>query len=179
MKELAKNTEFWIEQKQEMQITDWKGNAIKHGDEICLIKIKDKSYFGKVGMMIPGQGMVCSTEEPEPNKNCWKVGEYLKVDENLCITVKHGYYTFTQPISICMAYIDTSCLILAIKGVSDVNPKKIIYEVDTSTWTVIASEFNHFPNYFYTYQEAKDFIISNRPPLSVKDTLKVLMDIFF
>ena len=100
-------------------IADWKGNVVKPGDEICLIKIKDKSYFGKMGMMIPGKGIVWSDKEPEPDKDCWKVGEYSKVDENLCITTKHGDYTFTQPISICMEFIDTTCLILAIKGVSD------------------------------------------------------------
>lgn len=55
---------------------------------------------------------------------------------------------------------------------------KVIYEVDTSKWEVISSEFNHFPNYFETEWEAKDYVALNKPCLCINDTLKALRDIF-
>lgn len=52
------------------------------------------------------------------------------------------------------------------------------YEVDTSTWKVIKTEFHHFPNYFETEWEAKDYVALNKPCLCINDTLKALRDIF-
>lgn len=101
-------------------ITDWKGNVIKEGDEVCFIKIRTGGFFKNFGWMIPnGDGTFTSHTIPDvPDEDCWEVGEYIKIEEGLRYTSKLGEYTFNQPISMLDFCMDSKH-ILAIKGVSD------------------------------------------------------------
>lgn len=47
------------------------------------------------------------------------------------------------------------------------------YEVDTSTWKVIHTEFHHYPNHFKTELEAKEYVLLNKPCLSVNDVASI------
>jgi len=112
------------------KIVDWKGNEIKDGDEICFIKFLERDYYGKAGMFMPDGKGGGETHwfkiEPNPDKECWEVGEYLKVEMkgNIpYVTTKLGEYTFTQPISMMLFSMNKDCSILAIKGISD-TPEK-------------------------------------------------------
>lgn len=48
-------------------------------------------------------------------------------------------------------------------------PPKVYYEIDTSTWDIIKTEFLHFPHYFDSEEKANDYVLLNRPILSVND----------
>lgn len=104
------------------EITDWKGNVIKEGDEVCFIKIRTGGFFKNFSMCIPnGDGTFTTHTLPdEPEKDCWEVGEYIKIEQGLRYTSKFGEYTFNQPISMLTILMDNKH-ILAIKGVSDMN----------------------------------------------------------
>ena len=103
-------------------ITDWKGNTRKEGDEFCFIKIKTGNGFKNFGMLvhnIDGTFKI-HTIPNEPNEDCWEIGEYYKVlkeNEQLMYITKIGEYTVHQPIS--MLEIDKERYVLAIKGISD------------------------------------------------------------
>jgi len=102
------------------QIIDWKGNVIKDGDEICVIKVVDKQIFRFIGFIVGGKTI--GTPEPErPDKRCWEVGEYITVEPGLKYTRKVGEYTMVMPLSMLVFGINTDTHILAIKGVSDMN----------------------------------------------------------
>lgn len=88
-------------------IFDWKGNAIKPGDEVCIIQTIDREIFTLAG------------QERAPDKPCWYVGAYYKVDEDYCITSVIDDFSFTQSLKTALLFTDMSCSILAIKGVSD------------------------------------------------------------
>lgn len=42
-------------------------------------------------------------------------------------------------------------------------PPKVYYEIDTSTWDIIKTEFLHFPHYFDSEEKANDYVLLNRP----------------
>jgi hypothetical protein len=91
-------------------IFDWKGNEVKPGDEVCIIQTIDRQMFTLAG------------QDPAPDKPCWHVGAYYKVDADYCITSVFEDYTFTQFLKSALLFTDMSCNILAIKGVSDQKP---------------------------------------------------------
>ena len=104
---------------------DWKGNIIKEGDEICLIRTKYIDYFGKASMCIPQEDgsfkEIVVKEKPNPTKDVWEVGEYYKVflkEGRLCIMVKYDDWEVTQGIE-GMMYFEPSEIVLGIKGFSD------------------------------------------------------------
>lgn len=106
-------------------MTDWKGNIIKEGDEICLIRTKDIDYFGRVAWIMPKEDgtydEIVTKEKPEPTKDIWEVGQYHKVFTHkgkLCIKIQCGEWEVTQGIMGIMVF-EPSEIILAIKGVSD------------------------------------------------------------
>lgn len=105
------------------EVTDWKGNVIKEGDEICFIKIKTGGLFTDISLvMLPGGEEIPIPAEEE--KDCWEVEEYLKVERMDCgllgYTRKYGEWTVTQAITMDeIKFFDTGRFILAIKGVSD------------------------------------------------------------
>lgn len=101
-------------------VTDWKGNVIKEGDEVCFIKIKSGGIFKNMTWLIPnGDGSFSSrTIEDEPEEDCWAVGEYVLIEKGLVYTSTIGDYTFTMPIS-GLTFCIQPGTILAIKGVSD------------------------------------------------------------
>jgi len=100
--------------------TDWKGNVIKEGDEVCYIKIRTGSFFSNLGLLIPDEagGYTEYKMGEEPEEDCWEVGEYIKIGKGLRYTSTIGEYTFnmllTEP-----AFCIQPGTILAIKGVSD------------------------------------------------------------
>jgi hypothetical protein len=106
------------------EVTDWKGNVIKEGDEVCFIKIRTGGFFKNFGWMIPnGDGTYTSHTIPDvPDEDCWEFGEYKKVWANktgkLFYTSVLGEYILHQPISM-LNFCGDSKHILAIKGVSD------------------------------------------------------------
>jgi hypothetical protein len=104
---------------------DWKGNVIKEGDEICLIKTKQIDYFGRMLMLMPeGDGKfteVVVKEKPDEPKEVWEVGEYATVflkDGRLCVTTDYGEFKVTQGIDELLIF-RTDEIVLGIKGVSD------------------------------------------------------------
>jgi len=105
-------------------VKDWKGNIIKEGDEICLIKTKQIDYFGRMEMWIPnGKGYkeIVVKEKADPPKEVWEVGEYATVfskDGRLCVTTKDGEYTVTQGVNSLLIF-RTDEIVIGIKGVSD------------------------------------------------------------
>lgn len=61
------------------EITDWKGNPIKEGDEICLIQIKTSiRNFTLPDRFWKEAGLPAESD-------CWVIGEYKKVGKNLLI----------------------------------------------------------------------------------------------
>lgn len=105
------------------EITDWKGNVLKEGDEFCFVKIRTGGFFKNSGWVIPnGEGTFTSHTIPdEPEEDCWEVGEYTKVEKGdigLFYTTKEGEYTFHQHISM-LNFCGDSKHVLAIRGVSD------------------------------------------------------------
>lgn len=109
------------------KITDWIGNEVMEGQEICLIQFKRIAYFGNVSFLIPngngGHTEIKSDKPPKEDEDCWEVGEYRKVYllQGLpYISVKVGKYTFEQPLTMMVNFdIDKRTTILAIKGISD------------------------------------------------------------
>lgn len=107
-------------------MTDWKGNEIKEGDEICLIKFLQKDWVGRSGFYVPqGNGSfkeVVVKEKPEPDKEVWEVGAYYLVHNRkglLCITEEVGEHKITSAINQLMFFLDEKCFQIGIKGVSD------------------------------------------------------------
>ena len=99
-------------------ITDYLGNEVKSGMEICFIRVVDRQQFRFMGIYVGGEKF--GEEEPiRPDKSCWNIGEYINVETNLTYTKEIGGYTFTAPISMLIFSTDFSTHILAIKGVSD------------------------------------------------------------
>lgn len=100
-------------------VTDWKGNVIKEGDEVCFIKIRTGENFSNLSLLIPdGEGGFTEYKtEEEPEEDCWEIGKYIKIEKGLRYTVSMGEYTFNTPIS-SLAFFEPN-IILAIKGVSD------------------------------------------------------------
>lgn len=101
-------------------VTDWKGNVIKEGDEVCFIKIRTGSFFDNLGLLIPdGEGGFSEYKtEEETEEDCWEVGDYVTVERGLKYTSTMGEYTFIMPIS-ALVFFPKEKSILAIKGVSD------------------------------------------------------------
>ena len=109
----------------DIETKDWKGNIIKEGDEICLIKTKHIDFFGRTSWCVPqGDGSfkeIVVKEKPDPPKDVWQVGEYATVfskDGRLCITTNYGEFTVTQGIGQLLIF-KTDEIVLGIKGVSD------------------------------------------------------------
>lgn len=107
---------------QPKPVTDWQGNMVKAGDEVCFIKIRTGGMF-TAAFLIPDQkgGYTEHNIPDEPETDCWEVGECIKVEEGLRYTTVQGEFTFTQPLSLLTFCMD-SRHILAIKGVSDKRP---------------------------------------------------------
>lgn len=107
-------------------ITDWKGNLIKEGDEICVIRIVDRPMFTNMTLMIPkglpGEFEAIKSPAPDPEpKECWEIDEYKLVMPGLMYESKAGEFTFHCHISMIHFLLDKDH-VLAIKGVSDKNP---------------------------------------------------------
>jgi hypothetical protein len=106
-------------------ITDWKGNIVKVGDEVCLIKIKDIKpqseiwYPGFAGVEgVHTVGVVQEREETD----CFEVLWYAEVIEvrgepGIMVTMNNSPYPDTLR-DVLMWYLD-SRHVLGIKGVSD------------------------------------------------------------
>lgn len=106
------------------EVTDWKGNVLKEGDEFCFIKIRNASPFKNRSLIFPG-GKIDGLQEikipDDPEEDCWEIGEYMKVEKEefgLFYTTKLGESTIHKHISILNFCLDSNH-ILAIKGVSD------------------------------------------------------------
>lgn len=108
------------------KITDWKGNALKDGDEFCFITIRTGEFLKNFEVIIPnGDGTFTSHTIPdEPDEDCWEIGEYIKIwadkEGELFYTTKNSEWTFNQHISM-LNFCGNGKSILAIKGVSDMN----------------------------------------------------------
>lgn len=107
-------------------MTDWKGNIIKEGDEICLIKFLHKDWIGRSSLLVPQEGGSCKEfvikEKPESDKEVWDVGDYYlvhNINGKLCITQEIGDCKITTPINQLMFFRDETCFQIGIKGVSD------------------------------------------------------------
>lgn len=107
-------------------ITDYKGNEIKPGMEICAVKIVDRQYI-REGLYIPidGGGYHEIWEDEKPDTPCWEPQEYFKVNNSMCIenTVRAYDYTatFAWPVDMWVDRLDKECFVVAIKGISDTN----------------------------------------------------------
>lgn len=107
-------------------ITDWKGNEVKEGDEICIIRRIRRPFFTNVSWLIPdgmGKFQEIKGSDPEPAKECWEVGDYTKVEPGFMCTTKEGDTTYKCHISLLTMFM-TDDFVLAIKGLSDVNPNE-------------------------------------------------------
>lgn len=100
-------------------MTDWKGNEIKPGMEICFIRVIYRQYF-QFGVLVPiAPGVhVDHMEDKRPDKPCWEVLESFIVDETLCISKTEGNITLKNPLSWIESGLQDDT-ILAIKGISD------------------------------------------------------------
>ena len=110
------------------EITDWKGNILKEGDEFCFVKIKTGNSFKNFGMLVHNINgtFKIHTIPNEPDEDCWEVGPYTKVKKDetgLFYTITDGEYTVHQPISM-LNFRGSKNHILAIKGVSDMKVDK-------------------------------------------------------
>lgn len=110
-----------------VEIKDWKGNIVKEGDEVCFIKTIDRDYIQSAGFYLNGTFHETKSH-PEPDVECWVVGEYFKV--RLCngelatsktITDNDLTMTATNYLSTALAFMDINCCQLGIKGISDKN----------------------------------------------------------
>jgi hypothetical protein len=102
-------------------ITDWKGNEIKPGMEICLIKVIDRHTM-VFGMLIPlpDGGHKEYKEEKRPDSPCWEVGNYYLIDENFSYLAEDkADLTLRVSIHFIDFSMDKRTHILAIKGISD------------------------------------------------------------
>ncbi len=59
-------------------------------------------------------------------------------------------------------------------GVDIYDKDVYIYEVDTSNWRVIKSQFIHYNHFFSTNEAAENFILMNKPCLSVNDVVDII-----
>ncbi len=101
-------------------MTDYKGNEILLGMEVCYIMILDRQYF-RYGVFIHKEegGWDQSWEDKRPDRPCWEVGKYYKVEDSvgyLCIKIISDGYTFYQSLE---SAFEDDTTILAIKGISD------------------------------------------------------------
>jgi hypothetical protein len=104
------------------EFKDWKGNAIKEGDEICFIKIMEKDYFGELYCGLNEDGTMRKIKDKDADQVCWKLGEYHKVsllNGQLAITRKIEEYTFTETLQTMIMFSDSDCWVIGIKGISD------------------------------------------------------------
>lgn len=116
-------------------VTDWKGNVIKEGDEICWVKIIDRDYVGGVMFFNLHGDNKYETRDKEPDKDCWEPGKSYKVisqEDKLghMQEVKSWSYSnqklkwsdsFLKFISLyeAISWLNDNTHILSIKGVSD------------------------------------------------------------
>lgn len=119
---------FVMKQKASQMVADWKGNIIKPGDEVCVITVKRRPYFSNLSLIVPCDPLPPKeytsgeTEETE----CWEVGPYYKVDQNLCVESAAGEYRLFKRVKDLLCDMLPGYEILAIKGVSDHNSKIIL-----------------------------------------------------
>jgi len=108
------------------KVFDWKGNELKAGDEVCFIKIRTHDWIQRMGILMPNTGeTIWSDFKPEPEKDCWEIGDYVKIYEHnggLYYTVNFGDDVHWCHISM-LAVLPNPRTILAIKGVSDMPDK--------------------------------------------------------
>lgn len=105
-------------------MTDWKGNNIEAGMEVCFILINN--HTPQINWLVGGEVHVMQEASDEP---CLEVGEYgtVQIDSNgkpfITIVTKGANelegYTFNFQQYLDSPFIDTKNLILAIKGISD------------------------------------------------------------
>ena len=111
-------------------MTDYKGNEIKPGMEICAVKIIDRQMFrgGVLIPVVPGVAHIEHWEDKRPDRPCWEPGEYYKVNDSMCIqkNVSSGEYEFTCTIRIddMIVGLEKELYVIAIKGISDTNPNE-------------------------------------------------------
>jgi hypothetical protein len=104
-------------------MTDYLGNEIKDGMEICWVLVN--KHTPQISWYVGGKIMMMQEEENEP---CWELGEYIKV--SVCEngrpmyhkTVKDGDITYNFTDYLDSPFIDTKNIVLAIKGISDKQP---------------------------------------------------------
>lgn len=115
-------------------ITDYLGNEVKDGMDICFITVIDKQQFRFMGYMIGGE-MKGSLEPERPDKPCFEKGEFYHLNNGLNYTKKHGGITYTAPLSM-LTFGQQPTQILAIKGISDTEEQYNEYLKTKSSETV-------------------------------------------
>ncbi len=98
-------------------VTDWKGNEIKEGMEVCIIQTNTDNYFRDSKTGLPFTPIV----------DCWDIKTYLVESKNGNLVINtttkganeaEGYtFHFSNPISM-LTWTSKNCII-AIKGISD------------------------------------------------------------
>ena len=107
-------------------MTDWKGNEIKPGMEVCFIKVVDRQMFrfGVLEPVVPGVAHIENWEDNKPDKPCWEVVKCYKVEgDSLLVMDEEGIAKLVQPLEIKCKWMDMETHILAIKGISDTKPE--------------------------------------------------------
>lgn len=103
------------------KVFDWKGNEIKEGDSVCMIRVGEPKVGNCSLMIVDG---AFKTILNSGRKDVWDVGDYHKVfffNGIPCVYVFVLGFTIVQRVSDMVK--DTGDnYILAIKGVSDVKP---------------------------------------------------------
>lgn len=113
------------------QVTDWKGNIIKEGDEICVIRTRKNCSFKNFGILYPNMdGTFTHHKVPDiPEEDCWEVIECMRVDKGLRVTSKInggiGVIIYTREVKHILDFMGSN-VILAIKGVSDSPDKTVL-----------------------------------------------------
>ena len=102
--------------------TDYLGNKIKAGQEICFITVIEKPVFCRYMPFVPVESDDEESEIKE-DKHCWKVGDYYKVRYHvgfgLFYVLQSGESKLYATLETEMVFNKTETNILAIKGISD------------------------------------------------------------
>ena len=102
------------------RVTDYLGNEIKEGDEVCFIQVIDRQYFSKIGYFIPGTGESKEVDVSRPDTPCFRKGDYYKVflyHGCIAYTISTDEFVLTEHIP--PIWFNERTTVIAIKGKSD------------------------------------------------------------
>jgi hypothetical protein len=100
--------------------TDYLGNEIKEGHQICFVQ--RSNLFTEIGYLMPHGDSIVYDHQPE--EDLWEIDEYadvVNIDGKLFYSVEENSARYNINLSLLDFFTPSNCIV-AIKGISDQRP---------------------------------------------------------